>query len=221
MNKALASALALTVAATLAACGRSEPEPPAGRDLADDSALTAVINIAGLALSGDQVRIRASGQPEARIEAGGRLLVDGQEIPVNDAQRAELVAYHTAAMQLRENAKQTGIAGAKVGIAAAGAVLEGLASGDPDSIGPKVEAEAEKVKEVALRICDDLAALKTAQDALAADLEAFRPYAAIDEDDVDGCRRDADTGDAPASPPPSGAPPAKEVTPEGEEPQFI
>lgn len=220
MNKALASALALAFAATLAACGRSEPERPA-TPARDDSALTAVINIAGLALSGDQVRIRASAAPEARIEAGGRLFVDGQEIPINDAQRAELVAYHAAAMQLRENAKQTGIAGAKVGIAAAGAVLEGLATGDPDSIGPRVEAEAQKVQETALRMCDDLAALKSAQDALAADLEAFRPYATIDEDDVSGCRRDADAGEAPASPDSPAAPPAQEVTPAGEEPQFI
>lgn len=219
MNRVLASAIALATAAALAACGRSEPET-AARPAADDGALSAVINIGTLALSGDTVRIRAAGQPEARIEVGGKLLVDGREVPVTDAQRAELVAYHGAAMQLRENAKQTGIAGAKVGVAAAGAVLEGLAKGDPDSIGPKVEAEAAKVKQAALKVCVDLAALRTAQDKLAADLEAFRPYATVEESDVAGCREGVKVDEAPgAAPAPADAPPATEVpvSPEGVE----
>lgn len=225
MNRALAASIALTIAATLAACSRSEPEPAAKPD-AGDRALAAIINIGGLALARDVVTIRAAGQPEARIEAGGKLLVDGREVAVNEAQRAELVAYHAAAMQLRESAKDTGIAGARVGVAAAGAVLEGLAKGDPDSIGPKVEAEAAKVKQVAGKVCDDLAAIHKAQQALAADLEAFRPYAAVKESDVTECRDGVRTDEVPApsgSPapsatpaPPADAPPAQEVAPEEE-----
>jgi hypothetical protein len=221
MNRALAASIVLAATATLAACSRNEPEPAAKPD-AGDRALAAIINVGGLALARDAVTIRAAGQPEARVEAGGKLFVDGSEVAVNETQRAELVAYHAAAMQLRESAKDTGIAGAKVGVAAAGAVLEGLAKGDPDSIGPKVEAEAAKVKQAAGKVCDDLDAIRKAQDVLAADLEAFRPYVTVKERDVTECRDGLRADEVPApsvspSPPetpaPADAPPAQEVAP--------
>jgi hypothetical protein len=218
MKRALAWTTLLVAATTVTACGRSEPESTAARGDADDSTLTVSIGVGSLGFSRDSVRIRPEGVPEARIFPGGRLVIGGDDVPVNDEQRALLVAYHDAAMQLREQGKQTGIAGAKVGVAAVGAVISGLAQGDPDSIGPKVEAEAEKVKQAALKLCEDMAMMRQAQEALAVDLEAFRPYATIKEDDVTDCRHGVDSNGAPASP---GAPPAQEVAPVKEEPTLI
>jgi len=185
MNRAVTWIAVALFATQLAACGRSAPE--SGSEVGD-SAFGTVISIGSLGISRDAVTIRPEGRPDARILPGGRLTIDGRDIAVNAAQRAQLVAYHDAAMQLREHGKQTGIAGAKVGLAAIGAVISGLAAGDPKSIGPKVTAEAERVKQAALKLCEDLARMRQAQDALAVELEAFRPYATIGAGDLSDCR---------------------------------
>ncbi|MCU0975506.1 MAG: hypothetical protein MUC71_04245 [Steroidobacteraceae bacterium] len=219
MNRLLTWSLTVALCASaVAGCGRSEPKPAATEPAADDSTLTISIKVGSLGLSRDSVRIRPEGLPEARIFPGGRLVIDGSEVEVTDAERADLIAYHAAAMQLGVHAKDTGIAGAKVGLAAVGAVISGLAKGDPDSIGPKVEAEAEKVKQAARLVCEDIAAMRKAQDALAAELEAFRPYATLEEADELECRSGVDSGGAPGA---GDAPPAKEVAPAAEEPVLI
>lgn len=201
MNRLLARSLAVALCvAAFAGCGRSEPKPEAPAAADDDGTFTLSIKLGSLGLSRDSVRIRPEGLPEARIFPGGRLVIDGNEVEVTDAERAELVAYHAAAMQLGQHAKDTGIAGAKVGLAAVGAVIGGLAKGEPESIGPKVEAEAAKVKEAARLLCEDIAAMRKAQDSLAAELEEFRPYATIEEADEQDCRRGLESPDTPASP---------------------
>ncbi len=202
MNRLVSCTIAIALGtAALTGCGRSEPKPETPP--ADDGTFTLSIKVGSLGLSRDSVRIRPQGLPEARIFPGGRLVIDGNEIEVTDAERAELIAYHAAAMQLRVHATDTGIAGAKVGLAAVGAVISGLAKGNPDSIGPKVEAEAAKVKEAARLLCEDIAAMRKAQDALVVELEEFRPYATLEEADEQDCRRGLAPSGAPAAPEPA------------------
>ena len=208
MNRLLSRSLAVALcAAALAGCGRSEPTPSPATTGADDSSFTLSIKVGSLGLSRDSVRIRPEVLPEARVFAGGRLVIDGRDVEVTDAERAELIAYHAAAMDLGRHARDTGIAGAKVGLAAVGAVISGLARGQPDSIGPKVEAEAEKVKQAARLLCEDIAAMRKAQDSLAAELEEFRPYATIEEADERECRSGLEGSGAP---PPPAEPAAEE-----------
>ena len=212
MDRALTWTCAVLLALGLVACGRSDPEPETGAS--DEGMLDSVIGIGNLRISSDAVTIRQAGEPDARILSAGRLLIGGEELPVTEAQGA----YHGAAMLLREHGKETGIAGAKVGLAAVGAVIGGLVKGEPDSIGPKVEAEAEKVKQAALKLCGDIATMRRAQDSLAEDLEAFRPYATLDESDEIDCRDDVYSSDPPDEP--AGAPPTGEEAP-SEKPQLI
>jgi hypothetical protein len=200
MNRVLTCALAALVAATLSGCGRSEPKSTAAGDDSGDTTFSPVVSIGSLGISRNAVTIRPQGEPEARVRSGGRLEIDGREVEVTEAQRAELEAYHAAAMQLREHGKQTGIAGAKVGVAAVGAVISGLAKGDPDSIGPKVAAEAERVKQAARKLCEDIGLMRQAQDALAADLAAFRHYATIDAQQEADCRSGLEADGAAAEP---------------------
>ena len=216
MDRALTWTCAVLLALGLVACGRSDPEPETGAS--DEGMLDSVIGIGNLRISSDAVTIRQAGEPDARILSGGRLLIGGEELPVTEAQGAYLREYHGAAMLLREHGKETGIAGAKVGLAAVGAVIGGLVKGEPDSIGPKVEAEAEKVKQAALKLCGDIATMRRAQDSLAEDLEAFRPYATLDESDEIDCRDDVYSSDPPDEP--AGAPPPGEEAP-SEKPQLI
>lgn len=128
--------------------------------------------------------------PEAEITADGGFLVDGKPQAVTDSQRAALVAYHASAYQLVEHAKDTGKAGAAVGVAVVSEVVKGISSGDTSQIGPKVEAKAEEAKREARKICDDMAELSRLQATLAADLEAFRPYASIKAREVADCHKD-------------------------------
>lgn len=214
MKSILSMTCAALTAVLVGACGRSEPEPaPAATE--SESVFSSVITIGSLVLDPDSVIIRSDGHPDAKIMAGGRLVIDGQDIPVTDAQRTHLIDYHAAGMLLRQHGKETGIAGAKVGAAAVGAIISGLMKGDPDSIGPKVEAKAEQVKQAALKLCEDIAAMRKAQDALVVDLEAFRPYARLDDSDVTGCR------DGLATEPPSTEPTPEDAPASKEKPQFI
>lgn len=216
MNRILASTCAALVFLGIAGCGRSGQEVGAGS--ADEGLLDSVIGIGNLRISSDTITLRQTGEPDARILPGGRLFIGDQEIPVTEAQGAHLRDYHDAAMLLRVHAKDTGIAGAKVGIAAVGAVIDGLLKGEPDGIGPRVEEEAGKVKRAALELCEDIATMRKAQDALSADLAAFRPYATLEESDELDCREGVDAEES--SEEPAGPTSPGEDTP-SEKPQLI
>jgi hypothetical protein len=84
--------------------------------------------------------------------------------------------------------------GAKVGIDAAASALKGVLSGQSgDEIGKQVGAEAKtKIKPMVDQLCSRLPALLTAQQALAASVPEFKPYASMDQADVDDCANQSD-----------------------------
>ena len=59
----------------------------------------------------------------------------------------------------------------------------------------RVEAEAEKIKQEARVICTQLPAMLETQQALAASLPAFKPYATMTQADIDECLDDLDEND--------------------------
>jgi hypothetical protein len=60
-------------------------------------------------------------------------------------------------------------------------------SGNPDRIEQRIEAEAEKIKASATKLCDRLPAMLDTQTRLAAAMPEFRPYATMDQSDIDEC----------------------------------
>lgn len=110
--------------------------------------------------NGKVITLRADGQPDARISAGGDLTIDGKAVAVNDAQRALLQNY------LREmNAMTTdGIAIGKQGAALAGTAvseaIKGAIKGDGDQIDARIEAEAKKIEQQAMQLCKRLSTLR-------------------------------------------------------------
>ena len=58
----------------------------------------------------------------------------------------------------------------------------------PDQIEQRVNAEAKKLEERAAQICDQLPALLATQQQLAAAIPEFKPYATMDQSDIDECR---------------------------------
>ncbi|WP_426702863.1 DUF2884 family protein [Rhodanobacter sp. Col0626] len=175
--------LALAIAALVAGCG-------------DGSSHVNIISpgytsIAGgrITLSSDEVTLHGADAPEAKINAGGDLHIGGNSVAINAAQREQLQHYYLNAIAVREH----GIATGKAGTAVAGAALKdaasGVASGDAHKVSEQVSAKAKLVKLAALKICHDMAGIKSAQDNLAAQLPAFKPYAGIlDASSIDDCR---------------------------------
>jgi Protein of unknown function (DUF2884) len=136
------------------------------------------------------VTIKASGVPDAVIEANGQLTIDGKAVPVNDAQRALLQRYNATAQTMRADAIATGKAGmatATQAMSTAAGKLTGAES--EESAKDKVEAAAQTVKQAAGKICSDLADMKVVQDQLATQMDAFKPYAtALETENIERCQ---------------------------------
>lgn len=66
-------------------------------------------------------------------------------------------------------------------------MARGLLSGNPEQIEERIKQEAQAIETDAMKICDHLPGLLAAQTALAAEVQAFGPYASLTQDDVDDC----------------------------------
>lgn len=131
------------------------------------------------------------GAEEATIDQAGVLSIDGKAVAVDDHQRELLRRYYGNASAIRQHGIETG----KAGAAMAGEALKGVAAtvnGDENGVDKRVEAQTRKITDQVMKICDDLAGVKAAQDELAASLPAFKPYAGIiDEKSIADCRDDS------------------------------
>lgn len=206
--------VALALVAALAGCIKIE-DKNAPKD-GNESSWVDDLNLGSgnLSFDGDAVVLKR-GDSKARISANGDLTIDGKAVTIDDAQRKDLVAYHGAARQLRTNALATGQAGVKLAKDVVSDVLTGIAKGDTSGIERSAELKAQNVKRAAARICGDLGAMRAAQDRLAGTLEAFEPFATIDQAALDDCRLEtgpdpalATATDAPAAAPADAAPAA-------------
>lgn len=175
--------LLFAVATLLSACGNH------GDDVQVFGGSTDIVNHR-ITMHEGHITIRASGAPDAVVDATGQLTIDGHDVAVNDAQRSLLQRYNAAAQAMHDDAVATGKAGmatANQAMSAAAGKLTGAES--EDTMKDKVEAAAQNVKQAAAKICDDLAGMKAVQDELGAQLDAFKPYAdAIDTASVEHCR---------------------------------
>jgi hypothetical protein len=145
-----------------------------------------------ITLSDGKVTIKADGVPDAVVDSQGQLSIDGHVVPVNDAQRALLQRYNASAQSMREDAMATGKAGAATAAQAVSSVAGKLTGSDADkaAASDQIEAAAQKVKLAAAKICDDVGNMKSAQDELGTQLDAFKPYAtALGEAHVEKCRK--------------------------------
>lgn len=130
--------------------------------------------------------------PKAEITPQGDFLVDGKSVAVNDAQRRLLLDYRGHIIDIAGTGMSIGAKGADLGMRAAGEAVKGIFTGNADQVGQKIEAEAEKLKVEAMAICTELKPLLATQDALAASLPEFKPYAKMEQADIDDCMKDGD-----------------------------
>jgi hypothetical protein len=140
-----------------------------------------------LSVQDGSVVVHARSGPDATITAAGDLTIDGKPVATTTEQQALLKQYYDQALAIRAEGVATGVAAASLAHKAVSNVATGLAHGNSDSIGPRIEAEAKTVKAQAMKVCDAVAELRKTQDALVASLPAFKPYALIDANQAADC----------------------------------
>lgn len=133
---------------------------------------------------------------KAEITPAGDLLIDGQAVELTGEQRALLLQHRRQIATIAEAGMQIGLEGAGLAKTAVKEAVMGIFAGDPDSVEVRVEAEASKIRASVRELCAHLPALMASQQAVAAALPAFRPYATMTQDEIDECGSDLESGDA-------------------------
>lgn len=136
------------------------------------------------------VLLHADNQPEGRIAADGNFSIAGKPVTLTAPQQDLFKQYYGDASKIRDEGIATGKAGAAMAGHAIGDVVSGLVHGNPDQIGPTIQARAGKITAQATQICHAFGDLRTAQDAISSQVEAFRPYATITADKVQDCLKE-------------------------------
>ena len=135
--------------------------------------------------------------PKGEITPQGDLLIDGKAVAINADQRAMLLEYRGHVIGVAEAGMEIGVQGADLATKAVGEAFRGIFSGKSDNeIEKTVEAEADKIKESAAKLCARLPSMMASQQKLAASLPAFKPYATMTQADIDDCMKDDDERDA-------------------------
>ena len=180
--------LPITLAAlalALAACGRPSWS---GAQIAADGDGSAI------RLQNGDVVITPDARPEARVSAQGTLSIGGRAVVVTPAQRAQLRAYHRDAFAVLRSGLAIGKAGAAMAGSVVGSVIGHLADGSTRGIQHAADQQADRIRQQAAALCAQLDVLRRAQDAAAADLPAFAPYAVLKSDAARDCRGAAHHG---------------------------
>lgn len=133
-------------------------------------------------------------RPRGEITPQGELLIDGKPVKVTPEQHALLVDYRQHVIGVAETGMQIGIQAADLASKAVGEAIGAVFSGKGEKeIEQRMEAEGEKIEAQARKLCNLLPAMLRTQQALAASLPEFKPYATMTQEDIDECREDVHT----------------------------
>ncbi|MET0330437.1 MAG: DUF2884 domain-containing protein [Dyella sp.] len=136
------------------------------------------------------VTLSAKHAADATIDRTGHLIIDGHPTATNATQQALLLQYYQAVAAVREHGIAAGMAGAAMAGASIIGSVQSMASKDGDDIDQRVNEQSKKIALATMKICEDMVAIRRAQDILAAQLPAFQPYADIADSDADkDCRQ--------------------------------
>jgi hypothetical protein len=192
--------------ALLGGCNRNEPPPAAqapgsGADTALGRTLGKVAEKVRTKLENQNITLSSSNaEAKAEITPQGDLLIDGKKVTTDEAQRALLLEYRADVIAVATAGTDIGMKGADFGLRTAGKALRGVFSGNGDQVEAEIEADAREFEAQARKICEHLAPMLETQKRLAAQLPEFRPYATMDQSDIDDCLDDAeDAEDAAAA----------------------
>ena len=130
--------------------------------------------------------------PKGEITPDGDLMIDGKPVALDAAQRRQLLDYRAQVIAIAKTGIDAGEHAAMLAIDATDVSLFHLIVGGlTGSLERKVEATVQReIKPMVLQICQRLPQLRDSQQAVAASVPEFRPYATLDADDVADCEND-------------------------------
>lgn len=135
--------------------------------------------------------------PKAAITPQGDLLIDDKAVAIDDGQRAMLLDYRKRVINVAGAGMSIGTQGAELaGKAMSEALANVFKSGDKKDFESRMEGEGRKIEAQAKLLCNQLPDMLDSQNKLAASLPAFKPYAKMDQGDIDDCMDDHDDNNA-------------------------
>jgi hypothetical protein len=180
--------------ALLAACGEKAAAAASASAKADDAiaseaALDRDIQKEFAEIAADSIRLYAAlDQTRATIAANGDFKIGGKIVAIDEAQRALLLAYRTELVALAQAGAELSARSADAATEKLGNAIENVFDREkPGEASDESKSRIEKTNAAAQRICARLPSLLREQDALAATLTAFKPYAIVTQTDVDAC----------------------------------
>lgn len=134
----------------------------------------------------------AANLPKGEITPAGDLLIDGKPVAIDAGQRRQLLDYRREVIDVARAGITAGEKAALVALEATDvSMFQLIVGGLTGSLERRVEAVVQQeLKPAVLQICRRLPQLHASQQALAAGLPAFRPYATLEGDAVAHCERD-------------------------------
>ena len=140
----------------------------------------------------ERATAKRKSQPRGEITPKGDLLIDGKAVGVDAAQRRQLLDYRTQVIDLAKTGLDAGEHAAMLAIDATDVSLFRLIVGGlTGSLERRIETSVKQnIEPAVLQICRRLPQLRDSQQALAASVPEFRPYATLEQDDVDDCEHD-------------------------------
>jgi hypothetical protein len=209
------SALALILLLPLAACGQSDSQSGAAdstaqatRDTGEKTSsgisgeIQKAMQVAKQELANKNIEVNSvhigdnqhddnDSLPKAEITPQGDLLIADKKVAATPAQHVLLLDYRQQIIGIAETGMDIGTQGADLGMNAAKEALWGALAGKNDKeIEASIKPQTDKIQAAALKLCQRLPDLLSTQQKLAAAMPEFRPYATMQQKDVDDCGKD-------------------------------
>ncbi|WP_269791705.1 DUF2884 family protein [Stenotrophomonas sp. Iso1] len=172
----------------LLACGERPQTNGASTDTTLGQKVREATDGARKQLAEGNLSVSSSDGTKVEISPKGDLLINSTPVPLKDSQRALVLQYRQQMLTVAQAGIEVGVQGANLGVRAASEAVKGIFSGNTDQIEERINAEAAKIEASASKICDQLPALLATQQQLAAAIPEFKPYAKMDQGDINDCR---------------------------------
>ena len=156
----------------------------------------AVFDFGAITLKNGNVVIKVKGHDKARVGSDGKLSIGGNEVAVSPPAQAALARYNADAVVFTEQAKNLGLDSADFALHTIGQVFKGIFDGSADQAGKEADQGSQVIEARARLLCRRMDEWRQAQDAAAAAVPEFRPYAVISQDQARNCVDDSDSAPA-------------------------
>ena len=117
------------------------------------------------------------GKPDAHIGKDGSLAIGDRKIDVTPTQRTMLQRYYQQAGAVMSSGKAISGQGVQMATHSIGAAIRSIFHGDSGSADKQLDAQSQQIESAARTLCADINAFGSTQQAIAAEIPAFAPYA--------------------------------------------